>query len=283
MDASEQLRERLREGGWVPERHSKHEIWKHTNGASYPLSTKMSENGCVMDNSFAAISRLERFGPESSFTAPGQVMGRADGDGTATLTPKGKAPTKQKKPKPVASGPLTWNGWVRGVRQSHSMSGMSVTDILAVPGFTYNHLYAVETEAKPFPPEVWSGWCLLFEIAALPEGIAVPLTTGDLVTIPYLPPAVAPEPLVDEEPVAPTVQFEVPPAPIPEEPEPMTQPAEPETLVVALPAPASERQGLLAQATKLLSNPRLTDVEVQALVAGLSKSVVTVLLGEFNG
>lgn len=59
MRNAQELIKRLKEGGWVLKRSTKHSIWQHPNGAIYPLSL----NNNSYDKALKDIIRLEKNGP----------------------------------------------------------------------------------------------------------------------------------------------------------------------------------------------------------------------------
>ena len=60
MNPARKLKNRLIEGGWTLHRNSKHAIWKHPNGASFPLVRSVSDSNRTMINFMRQIEKLEK-------------------------------------------------------------------------------------------------------------------------------------------------------------------------------------------------------------------------------
>ena len=141
--ATARVTARLKEGDWYLHRTGKHQIWKHPNGATYPLSTTMSEGCRNVRNAFAQIARLERQGPRSPI--PGHAF-----MGTATEVLDETQPPMTPMDETLYE-PKTGGEWLRVQREEAGLSIQDVTELMqsAFPGFTPELVASVEVDSHP--------------------------------------------------------------------------------------------------------------------------------------
>ena len=141
-DAVREIRDRLKAGGWSEKRTGKSEVWAHPNGAIYPLSTSMRDQGRTKDNALAAIARLERTGNPLArkkvepLPAPPMVP-----------IQKPKARVTEVLAKPESR--LEWFTWVKNTREAASLSTDDVAGLLGA-GVTRQTKTAEQRGAEEF-------------------------------------------------------------------------------------------------------------------------------------
>lgn len=305
-DVVREIRDRLKAGGWSEKRTGKSEVWAHPNGAIYPLSTSMRDQGRTKDNALAAIARLER---------TGNPLARQKVEPPPpTPPPPPSVPVKEPKARvtEVLAKPesrLEWFTWVKNTREAASLSTDDVAGLLGA-GVTSGMVRKIERGLRRFSQEEFTAWLALFEVT-VPEGLEVPLATdADMAkrkgharakalgaamhdtlvgtTNPPKPyhkstgPCKCPKCRMgitdwDGEGLPPTPTLPADAAPIPEPPKEEPVPAEPAPVIV--PEVPPSRAEAVAMVTKILSNPRLTDEEALALAKDTVASATRVLLG----
>lgn len=306
-DVVREIRDRLKAGGWSEKRTGKSEVWAHPNGAIYPLSTSMRDQGRTKDNALAAIARLER---------TGNPLVRKKGEPIPAPTPmvpvkepKARVPEVLAETEPKPEPKLEWFTWVKNTREAASLSTDDVAGLLGA-GVTGGMIRKVEGGHRRFSQEEFTAWLALFEVT-VPEGLEVPLATdADMAkrkgharakalgaamhdtlvgtTNPPKPyhkstgPCKCPKCRMgitdwDGEGLPPTPTLPADAAPIPEPPKEEPVPAEPAPVIV--PEVPPSRAEAVAMVTKILSNPRLTDEEALALAKDTVASATRVLLG----
>ena len=305
-DVVREIRDRLKAGGWSEKRTGKSEVWAHPNGAIYPLSTSMRDQGRTRDNALAAIARLERTGnplarkkvePPLPTPPPPPMVSVTEPKARVTEVVS-QAP---KKPE--------WHAWVRATREASNLSPEDVAGLLGA-GVTSGMVRKIESGLRRFSQEEFTGWLAIFE-AVVPPGLEIPLATdADMAkrrghaqakalgaamhdTLvgtmnppkPYhksTGPCTCPKCRMgitgwDGEGLPPTPTLPAAPTPTPEPPKEEPVPAEPAPVIV--PEVPPSRAEAVAMVTKILSNPRLTDEEALALAKDTVASATRVLLG----
>lgn len=301
-DVVREIRDRLKAGGWSEKRTGKSEVWAHPNGAIYPLSTSMRDQGRTKDNALAAIARLERTGNplarKKVEPLPAPLM-------VPIQKPKARVTEVLAKPE----SRLEWFTWVKNTREAASLSTDDVAGLLGA-GVTGGMIRKVEGGLRRFSQEEFTGWLAIFE-AVVPPGLEVPLATDadmakrkghaqakalgaamhDTLVGTMNPPkpchkstgpCKCPKCRMgitgwDGEGLPPTPTLPADTAPTPEPPKEEPVPAEPTPVIV--PEVPPSRAEAVAMVTKILSNPRLTDEEALALAKDTVASATRVLLG----
>lgn len=108
---ADQLRDRLREGGWTIKRKSKHEIWEHPNGKIFPLSRTSLDSARKCKNYLKQIERLER----------------------------GEIDEKQAI-MPIEAPLPKWNVWLRKCREKDGLKIIDVESLLNFPAGALNKI-----------------------------------------------------------------------------------------------------------------------------------------------
>lgn len=163
--AAARVTARLKDGGWSLARTGKHQIWKHPNGATYPLSTTMHEGGRAIPNAFAQITRYEKFGPGRP--TPGAPTTRNLGNLALTVL---EEPAETALPETPLAVPEPQNGgeWLRTQREAAGLSRSDVADLMvdAFPGFNTSTIFAIESEGRSLSTEELAHLLTILDVLA---------------------------------------------------------------------------------------------------------------------
>lgn len=172
-DVVREIRDRLKAGGWSEKRTGKAEVWAHPNGAIYPLSTSMRDQGRTKDNALAAIARLERTG--NPLVRKKVEPSPAPTPMVPVKEPKARVPEVLAETEPKPEPKLEWFTWVKNTREAASFSTDDVAGLLGA-GVTGSMIRKVEAGLRRFSPDEFTAWMALFEVT-VPEGLEVPLAS----------------------------------------------------------------------------------------------------------
>lgn len=309
----------LRGHDWSLERTTGkgHELWRHgPTGNVYTLVPRAKDNPVTRRNVMKNIQRLEQpptlppvvapvaqVSPLRPRTAMAAAMLSAKvevipdapkqtgvGDVTAAPAPEvlagmvnsdiDPAPRSSRREefarnRPPQAGPrlshwkpgTPWNVWVMQVRQDHNMQRQDIADI--IPDLTAPMVTRIEQGARKFSEEELSLWQKVFDITELPKGLTIPLASAAELAKRWG--HKTEDPALAAAPPAP----ETGTGPLQETPAPR--------VAVAAPTPTpNRRDAVVARASKLLANARLTDSEAEEALERLRLAVRDILMRDLE-
>ena len=255
MNPTSKLRERLLQGGWTLDRESKHRIYKHPNGATFPLPRNVSNKGRELVNYMQQIKQRE-----------GKQV-----DANAVVTPQvaqvlGNTPVTVNHPRSKIV--LTWYDWIKDCRKTGKFTQQEMEAYFSLRQGLWCH---IEQGKRRLSQQEYEMFLDYFHDCPLPEGLIIPIASE-----------------ADMSKRKPRIHAVKATSIFEELPPPILQKAEPKPELEIKPEPimstsviSVDREASVAKAIKILRSKRLTDEGINQLVHTLESQALSLIASGF--